>query len=339
MKEMSKIKIYQSKSISFVKQEKEFLENLRHPFMVNMYYSFQDNENLYFILDYLQGGDLRYHINRNKEFLTKNLNIFTEETIKFIISNIILILEYLYNNRIIHRDLKPENLVFDKKGYLYLTDFGIACKYNSSNNNIIHSGGTPIYVAPETLLKKSNNFTVDYFSLGIIIYELIFNKTPYNGKNAKDILEEVLYKEIIIKYSDIPNNHFFNSNICDFVNRLLKRKSEERLGYNGIYEIKNHPWLNKVKWDKILKKEIKSPFIITENENYDFKNANKEEIIDYENDDIININENRFFKNFYFNYYEKYNTIKNKIEQSEKDDNISNIDDMSTINTRRKNKM
>ena len=331
MKQMLKKKIIDKRSEVGILYERDLLSRMTHPFIVNMHFSFQDIDYLYIIMDLMLGGDLRYYYCKHHKF--------SEKESRFIIACLILALEYIHSNNIIHRDLKPENLVFDKKGYLYLTDFGIACKYNSSNNNIIHSGGTPFYVAPETLLKKANNFTVDYFSLGIIIYELIFNKTPYNGKNAKDILEEVLYKEIIIKYSDIPNNHFFNSNICDFVNRLLKRKSEERLGYNGIYEIKNHPWLNNVKWDKILKKEIKSPFIITENENYDFKNANKEEIIDYENDDIIKINENRFFKNFYFNYYEKYNKIKNKIEQSEKDDNISNIDDMSTMNTRRKNKL
>ena len=121
MKEMSKAKIIDTHSEISVKAERDLLSKIFHPFIINMQYAFQDRDNLYLVLDLLTGGDLRFHLCLTKQF--------TEEQSKFIICCIILALEYVHSNNIIHRDIKPENLVFDKNGYIKLTDFGIAKKY------------------------------------------------------------------------------------------------------------------------------------------------------------------------------------------------------------------
>ena len=133
MKEMSKTKIIDKKSDKSVKSERDLLSKMSHPFIVNMHFSFQDNDNLYLVMDLLTGGDLRYHICKNRKF--------TEEQSKFFIACILLGLEYCHHNQIIHRDIKPENLVLDENGYVHITDFGIA-KIQTENNKK-ETSGTP----------------------------------------------------------------------------------------------------------------------------------------------------------------------------------------------------
>ena len=118
LKEMSKRKILDKKSEKSINSERKFLSILNHPFIVNMHYAFQDNDNLYLVMDMLSGGDLRYHCSRYR--------IFSEEQTRFFIACIIYSLQYIHSNNVIHRDIKPENLVLDEKGYVRITDFGIA---------------------------------------------------------------------------------------------------------------------------------------------------------------------------------------------------------------------
>ena len=175
MKEMSKIKIIDKKGMSYVKKERELLSKIYHPFIINMYYSFQDKDNLYLIMDYLKGGDLRYHISKK--------NYFTETETKFFISNIILGLKYIHSKNIIHRDLKPENLILDSKGYIRITDFGIS-KINEKDNSK-ETSGTPGYMSPEVLFIQNHSFISDFFALGIIGFELCFGYRPYIVRNRK----------------------------------------------------------------------------------------------------------------------------------------------------------
>ena len=164
MKEISKVKIYKRKAINLIKNEMIILSNLHHPFIINLYYAFQDTENLYLIMDFLTGGDLRYFLRRHYKL--------NEESIIFIISNIILILEYLNENNIIHRDLKPDNLLFDKDGYLNLIDFGISIK-SKSHQKYKKLIGSLMYIAPEIVINKTNDFSSDYFSLDDRTYNLL----------------------------------------------------------------------------------------------------------------------------------------------------------------------
>ena len=151
-----------------------------------MQYAFQDRENLYLVMDLLSGGDLRYHIARHRKF--------NEEQTKFFIACIIVALEYVHGKCILHRDIKPENLVFDDKGYLRVTDFGIARIWNPDNSK--ETSGTPGYMAPEVMCRQNHGVAVDYFAVGVIGYECMMGKRPYVGKTRKEIRDHILAKQI-----------------------------------------------------------------------------------------------------------------------------------------------
>ena len=256
---MSKVKIIDKKSERSIKYERELLSKLNHPFIVNMYYAFQDYDNLYLVMDLLSGGDLRYHICRHRKF--------SEEQTRFFISNIILGLEYIHSKNIIHRDIKPENLVMDEKGYLRITDFGIAKIYNSKNSH--ETSGTPGYMSPEVMLSQNHTKAVDYFALGVIGYECMMGKRPYVGKSRKEIKEQMMTFQAQIKKEDIPNG--WSSDGVDFINKLLIRKPEKRLGFKSIEELKNSQWLKFYPWKELEEKNLASPFVPEKKENYDKK--------------------------------------------------------------------
>lgn len=302
LKEMSKIKIYMKKSVQSIMNERKYLEMLNYPFLINMHYAFESEDSLYIVMDFLSGGDLRYH-------LCKRLR-FSEKEIKFIVANILLALQYIHKNHIIHRDLKPENLVFDSKGYLHLTDFGIAHEYHPGDD-IIDSSGTPGYMSPEVILKHPHTFSVDFFSLGVIVYELMLGRRPYNGKSRKELKEQILAKEVKLKQKQLPKQ-WSDINVIDFVNRLLKRKAEERLGSNGIEEVMNHPWLKDIDWKHIEAMTEPSPFSFDSQDNFDEYYANKNDNEEYLKDKeyYLNVvNKNKYFKYYYYNINEaKKNT-------------------------------
>lgn len=168
MKVMQKLKVFDKNSMICISNERKLLSKIKHPFIVNMSYAFQDRENLYLTLDYLTGGDLRYHLLQKTRF--------NEEQTKFIIACVILATEYLHYNNVIHRDLKPENLIFDKDGYISVTDLGVAKYFGEIQKELIDSSGTPGYMAPEVICGYPHSFTADYFSIGIILYEIIKGK-------------------------------------------------------------------------------------------------------------------------------------------------------------------
>ncbi|KAM3134112.1 hypothetical protein pb186bvf_013838 [Paramecium bursaria] len=186
MKEMSK-----ALQFIFIQFNKELqlrnptlLSQLKHPYLVNMYYAFQDRENLYVVMDYMKGGDLRFHVGRMRKF--------NEDQTKFFLASIFMGLEYLHNNNIIHRDIKPENLVLDEKGYVRITDLGIARQMKPENSQ--DTSGTPGYMAPEVMCRQNHSFAVDYYALGVIGYEFMLGRVKYyfQYKNFKrdHILED-----------------------------------------------------------------------------------------------------------------------------------------------------
>lgn len=248
MKQMSKAKVISKKSVTSVMNERNYLARLSHPFLANMFCAFQDRENLYLVLDYLDGGDLRYHLG--------NRQYFSEKEAKFFICNIVLALEYLHRNRIIHRDLKPENLVFDAYGYLRLTDLGISRLAREDNQQ--DTSGTPGYMAPEVMVRRPHSFAADYFALGVIAHEFMLGRRPYLGANRREIKEQILARQAAVRVDQLPFK--WSPFSLDFVNKLLLRNPERRLGAAGIEEIKDHPWLADIDWDKLLQKKIKSPF-------------------------------------------------------------------------------
>ena len=258
MKEMSKARILSKKSVNSVINERKLLQNLKDSFIVNMQYAFQDSENLYLVMDLMPGGDFRYHLSRHKDF--------TEEQTKFFVSCILLGLEFLHANGVIHRDIKPENLVFDSKGFLTITDFGIARVWVPSNAR--DTSGTPGYMAPEVMFRQDHGVAVDYFALGVIVYEIMFGIRPYLGKSRIETRDQILARQVQIRRDEIP--HGWSNEAADFVNHLLQRKPVNRLGFHGPEEVKLHPWLKDVSWSRIKAKNIVSPYIPDEDEdNFD----------------------------------------------------------------------
>ena len=252
MKQLSKCKLIEQNCYEDIIYEQELCSRLEHPFIASLVFSFQDKDYLYMIHDLMSGGDLRYWYIQKK--------IFNEKECKFIVSCVILALEYLHTNKIIHRDLKPENILFDKNGYIHITDFGIAKQLeNEPEEHVIHVSGSPGYMSPEAIFKEKHSYVSDFFSLGVICYEMMMKKRPYIGKNRQEIKEKMSKEQVQIKKNEIPKG--WSSEFVDFINKLLIKNPENRLGYKGISELKFHPWLRYHDWKLIYLKKEKAPFI------------------------------------------------------------------------------
>ena len=259
LKEMSKLKIIDKKSEKSINSERELLTKLRHPFIVNMHYAFQDNDNLYLVMDMLGGGDLRYHVSRYRRF--------SEDQTRFFIACLVWSLNYIHAKNVIHRDIKPENLVMDARGYVSITDFGIA-KINTPDNSS-ETSGTPGYMAPEVIMRgKNHTFSVDFFAIGVIGYEFMIGKRPYQGRSRKEIKEQMLSKQARITPDKVMSG--WSKESVDFINSLLLRKPEMRMGStNGAKELMNHPWLKNYPWKQLESKILQAPFVPEKRDNFD----------------------------------------------------------------------
>ena len=317
LKEMSKLKIIDKKSEKSINTEREFLSKLSHPFIVNMHYAFQDKQNLYLVMDILNGGDLRYHISRYRKF--------SEEQTRFFLANIIYSLQYIHSNNVIHRDIKPENLVLDDKGYVRITDFGIA-KENMEDNSS-ETSGTPGYMAPEVMKAKHHSFAVDFFALGVIGYEFMLGKRPYYGKNRKEIKEQMLAKQALITEETLP--HDWSHESMDFINSLLQRKENKRLGFKGgdkgSEELMKHIWLRYYPWHELKNKTLLAPFIPDPKDNFDkaycesVDKISEETQIRYEEIYVSSHFKKAFVKFFYNEDEPEEKARKEKIEKERKD--------------------
>ena len=274
-------------SINAIKYERELLSKLNHNLIINMHYAFQDYDNLYLVLDLLTGGDLRYQISRHPR------QYFSEIQTKFFISCLVEALFYIHSQKIIHRDIKPENLVFDQNGYLHITDFGIAKFY--SKNNSHETSGTPGYMAPEVMQGLNHKYSVDFYAIGVITYELMMGRRPYSGKSRKEIKEQIMGKQAKINKLEIPNGWSFEA--ADFANKLLQRKEVNRLGFYNENNIKEHPWLKNVDMELIKNKKIKAPFLPKKNhDNYDKNYCEENEEMNFET--LKRFEEYRLNKNY-----------------------------------------
>jgi serine/threonine protein kinase len=162
---------------------------------------------------------------------------FTEEqtstrylSLEFIVSCIVVALDYIHSCNIIHRDLKPENIVFEEGGYARITDFGVArrCK----DDNAEETSGTPGYMSPEVICRMRHSFETDFFALGVIVYELVLGMRPYSGTSRAQIREQMLSHQARLCEGELPPG--WNPSCADFVTRLLKRNRKARLGYSSI---------------------------------------------------------------------------------------------------------
>lgn len=225
--------------------EKDIIQTLDHPFIVKWYSTFQTKEKAYFILDLLNGGDIYTHITQ--------IGKFKETRARFYAAEIILALEHLHENKIIYRDLKPQNIVIDGDGHVKLTDFGLS-KTNFEQDLKNTVWGTMKYIAPETISGKKYSFSIDWWSLGIIIYRMLTGKLPHPTSVNKRI------PYFIINYKLPFSDKLVSKTAYDLISKLWERKPEMRLGAGGAGEIKAHPFFKSIDWDKLYRKEVKVPY-------------------------------------------------------------------------------
>lgn len=228
--------------------ERRILESTQHPFIVDLKYAFQSEGKLYYVLEYLCGGDF-FQLFSDHHFM------FEESWARFYACEIVLALQYLHQQGIVYRDLKPENILIDANGHIKLTDFGL-CKENLYENDTTRTYcGTVEYVAPEVILRKPYNKSVDWWSFGILLYEMLVGKSPFGEDGSRDIKHQRILKNKIF-YPD-----YITNDATDLIRKFLNRQ-QTRLGYypSDDEKIKNHRFFKNVDWNKVILRETTPPF-------------------------------------------------------------------------------
>ena len=245
MKILKKEIVIKRKQVNHTMTERSLLEKLNHPFIVKLIYAFQDKEKLYFITEFMQGGELFFHLRRNSQY--------KEKSVKFYMSEILLAIDYMHKNNFIYRDLKPENILIDKYGHIKLTDFGLSKLLDEEEQKTYTLCGTAEYLAPEIIFEKGYDKTCDWFSFGVVLFEMLCGIHPFKQKKGK--FNPQIYKMKI----QIPEN--ISKCAKDLIEKLLNSNPRERIGYNGSEEIMNHEFFKDIDFDKVIIKQYKPPFI------------------------------------------------------------------------------
>ncbi|KAF7549585.1 hypothetical protein G7046_g8299 [Stylonectria norvegica] len=245
VKVLKKAQVVKMKQVEHTNDERRMLSDVKHPFLITLWGTFQDCRNLYMVMDFVEGGELFS--------LLRKSGRFPNPVAKFYAAEVTLALEYLHSKNIIYRDLKPENLLLDRHGHLKITDFGFAKRVPDKTWTLC---GTPDYLAPEVVSNKGYNKSVDWWSLGILIYEMLCGYTPFwDSGSPMKIYENILKGKV--KYPA-----YVNPDAQNLLERLITADLTKRLGnlYGGPGDVKNHPWFTEVTWDRLSRKDIDAPY-------------------------------------------------------------------------------
>ena len=290
MKVLNKEKILRQNLLKYAIAERNILSNNNHPFIVKLNYSFQTSSKLFLIMEYCPNSDLSKHLIKEKRFI--------ESRAKFYICELILALEYLHKKDIIFRDLKPSNILLDKDGHIKLIDFGLSKEGVNDDFNAKSFCGSIGYFAPEILLKQGYGKSVDWYSLGIIFYEMLFGTIPRFTFNKEEIIKNIKKVEL-----NIPN--FISKEAAELIKKLLDKNPNERLGGGGrdAMEIKENIYFKDVDWNKIYEKEIKPPnFLNYMNSSIKYFHKPKK----FVNEDLLDNNKNQYIvEDWYFERNDK----------------------------------
>ncbi|KAJ3029300.1 UNVERIFIED_CONTAM: hypothetical protein HDU68_012537 [Siphonaria sp. JEL0065] len=266
LKYIDKMQCIRMHAIQNIFRERAILQDLSHPFIVNLNYAFQDDQNLFFVLDLKTGGDLRHHLS--------NTLGFSEEAVRLWAVELGLAVQYLHNNNIVHRDIKPDNVLLDELGHAHLTDFNIAV--NIDRSSILKSrSGTMAYLAPEVFGDNGYYWQVDWWSLGVMLYELIYFKRPFRGKTTTSMISSIRDSEIIFPKTNVFSRSLpveISANCVTFLTELMDRNPITRLGcrQRQILDLQDHAWLSGLDWLAVERKEGVSQFIPdSEDDNFD----------------------------------------------------------------------
>ncbi|XP_053202738.1 ribosomal protein S6 kinase alpha-1-like isoform X2 [Panonychus citri] len=229
--------------------ERDILAEVNHPFIVKLNYAFQTEGKLYLVLDYLHGGDLFTRLNREV--------MFTEEDVKFYLAELVLALDHLHSLGIIYRDLKPENILLDSEGHIKLTDFGLS-KESLAEVKTYSFCGTVEYMAPEIINRKGHTTAVDWWSFGVLMFEMLTGVLPFRGGSRKETMHQILKARIAMP-------QYLSAQAQCLLRSLFKRNPANRLGSgpNGGRDIMDHAFFEPIEFDKLTAKEITPPYIPT----------------------------------------------------------------------------
>lgn len=245
LKIMKKHAIIKMKQVDHIMSEKSILATLQHPFIVNMYGCFHDNRYVYMVLEYIVGGEFFTHL-RKAGFFRNDISVFYGAQVSSIF-------EYCHANDVVYRDLKPENILLTSDGYLKLTDFGFAKRLVEHRTYTLC--GTPEYIAPEVLLNTGHGKPVDWWTLGILIFEMSVGRPPFVDDEPMGIYQKILDGKIAWPRS-------LDKHAKGLVKKLLVQDLGKRYGNlkNGVNDIKQHKWFREIDWERLVLKEYESPY-------------------------------------------------------------------------------
>ncbi|KAI8806893.1 camp-dependent protein kinase 6 [Cladochytrium replicatum] len=249
MKVLRKAEIVKLRQVEHTMNEKSILEKLEFPFLVRLHSTFQDSVNLFFVMDYVAGGELFSYLRKSGRF--------NNQLARFYAAEVVLAFEYLHQRDIVYRDLKPENLLLDSNGHIKITDFGFAKHVPDQTWTLC---GTPDYLAPEIIQSKGYGKAVDWWALGVLVYEMLAGHPPFYDEDHFKLYEKILACKL-----RFPSH--FDQQAKDLVKRLLQPDLTKRFGNlkDGVLDIKRHRWFVEglTDWEGLLRLEVTAPYVPT----------------------------------------------------------------------------
>lgn len=293
IKVLRKKNVLEKNELAHTLTESNILAKCQHPFLTELKYSFQTNDLLLFVMEYVNGGEIFFHLYHEKRF--------SEDRTRFYIGEIALALKYLHSQGVIYRDLKLENLLLDRNGHVKITDFGL-CKDNvrfgDSTNTFC---GTPEYLAPEVVEDKEYDFSVDWWGMGCVMYEMITGMLPFEASDHEDLFDQILNDQV-----KLPP--FLTTEAKDLIVKLLEKNAPFRLGSGegGADDVLAHPFFKPIDLKKLERMEIPPPFVPTiksedDVSNFDSTFTNEEPVItppDGSDDGALSAEKSAAFKDF-----------------------------------------
>uniref|UniRef100_A0A8C2ZTS8 protein kinase C n=1 Tax=Cyclopterus lumpus TaxID=8103 RepID=A0A8C2ZTS8_CYCLU len=227
----------------------EAVNSVRHPFLVNLFACFQTQEHVCFVMEYAAGGDLMMHI---------HADVFSEPRAIFYAACVVLGLQFLHDHKIVYRDLKLDNLLLDTEGYVKIADFGLCKEGMGFKDRTSTFCGTPEFLAPEVLTETSYTRAVDWWGLGVLIFEMLVGESPFPGDDEEEVFDSIVNDEV--RYP-----RFLSTEAISIMRRLLRRNPERRLGAGDkdAEEVKKHLFFRNMDWNGLLAKKVKPPFVPT----------------------------------------------------------------------------
>ncbi|KAL5526355.1 hypothetical protein ACEPAF_8078 [Sanghuangporus sanghuang] len=255
LKYINKAQCVKQKAVPNIIQERQLLEEVEHPFIVNLRYAFQDDQNCFFALDLMLGGDLRFHLERK--------GIIEEPAVRFWVAELSSALSYLHKQRIIHRDIKPDNILLDIMGHAHITDFNVAIHYSTTR---LHTSvaGSLAYMAPEVCGRKGYSWQADWWSLGICAYELLFGRRPFEGRTSDSLTTAICREHLRFPDRDRARQTVSEEGLSA-LKQFLERNTKKRLGCRmegqNIEGVRSHPWFSTLDWEVLEDKDAQPPFV------------------------------------------------------------------------------